>query len=100
MSSYIAHLVQKIEEERVAHQAAETLRQETILKVVSQTLSTNTAKLLESTIRTEIQSSVLPTLSKMVTNAVDKHAHRGMVDAVNKVSDFVVCFLFNNKCFY
>ncbi|CAG8541630.1 3072_t:CDS:2, partial [Scutellospora calospora] len=75
---------QKIEEERIAHQAAETSRQETILKIVSQTLSTNTAKLLESTIRNEVQNSVLPTLSKMVTNAVDKHAHRGMVDAVNK----------------
>ncbi|CAI2170487.1 3018_t:CDS:10, partial [Funneliformis geosporum] len=81
---------QKIEEERVAHQAAETSRQETILKVVSQTLSTNTSKLLESTIRNEIQNSVLPNLSKMVTSAVDKHAHRGMVDAVNKaVSDNV-----------
>ncbi|RHZ75827.1 hypothetical protein Glove_209g95 [Diversispora epigaea] len=75
---------QKIEDERVAHQAAETSRQETILKMVSQTLSTNTSKLLETTIRNEIQSSVLPTLSKMVTNAVDKHAHRGMADAVNK----------------
>jgi hypothetical protein len=85
----IIYLVQKIEEERIAHQAAETSRQETILKMVSQTLSTNTSKLLESTIRSEIQNSVLPTLSKMVTNAVDKHAHRGMVDAVNKVSKFV-----------
>ncbi|CAG8456437.1 3148_t:CDS:10 [Funneliformis mosseae] len=75
---------QKIEEERVAHQAAETSRQETILKVVSQTLSTNTSKLLESTIRTEIQNSVLPNLGKMVTSAVDKQAHKGMVDAVNK----------------
>ncbi|RIA94484.1 hypothetical protein C1645_873429 [Glomus cerebriforme] len=75
---------QKIEEERIAHQAAETSRQETILKLVSQTLSTNTSKLLESTIRSEVQNSVLPTLSKMVTNAVDKHAHRGMIDAVNK----------------
>ncbi|CAG8438797.1 1199_t:CDS:10, partial [Acaulospora colombiana] len=76
--------IQKIEEERIAHQAAETSRQETILKMVSQTLSTNTSKLLESTIRNEIQISVLPTLSKMVTNAVDKHAHRGITDAVNK----------------
>ncbi|CAG8510616.1 17717_t:CDS:2, partial [Racocetra fulgida] len=76
--------VQKIEDERIAHQAAETSRQEAILKIVSQTLSTNTAKLLESTIRNEIQTSVLPTLNKMVTNAVDKHAHKGMVDAVNK----------------
>ncbi|CAG8688150.1 17020_t:CDS:2, partial [Racocetra persica] len=75
---------QKIEDERIAHQAAETSRQEAILKIVSQTLSTNTAKLLESTIRNEIQTSVLPTLNKMVTNAVDKHAHKGMVDAVNK----------------
>ncbi|CAG8667460.1 16269_t:CDS:2, partial [Dentiscutata heterogama] len=76
--------IQKIEEERIAHQAAETSRQEAILKIVSQTLSTNTTKLLESTIRNEVQTSVLPTLSKMVTNAVDKHAHKGMVDAVNK----------------
>jgi hypothetical protein len=74
-------IVQKIEEERIAHQAAETSRQETILKMVSQSLTTNTSKLLESTIRNEVQNSVLPTLSKMVTNAVDKHAHRGMVDA-------------------
>ncbi|CAG8683459.1 11103_t:CDS:2, partial [Acaulospora morrowiae] len=59
-------------------------RQETILKMVSQSLSTNTTKLLESTIRSEIQNSVLPALSKMVTNAVDKHAHRGISDAVNK----------------
>ncbi|KAF0397556.1 WD domain, G-beta repeat-containing protein [Gigaspora margarita] len=75
---------QKIEDERIAHQAAETSRQEAILKIVSQTLSTNTTKLLESTIRNEVQTSVLPTLSKMVTTAVDKHAHKGMVDAVNK----------------
>ncbi|RIB01814.1 hypothetical protein C2G38_2050571 [Gigaspora rosea] len=76
--------IQKIEDERIAHQAAETSRQEAILKIVSQTLSTNTTKLLESTIRNEVQTSVLPTLSKMVTTAVDKHAHKGMVDAVNK----------------
>ncbi|CAJ0647866.1 15430_t:CDS:1, partial [Entrophospora sp. SA101] len=55
-----------IEEDRIAHQAAETSRQETILKVVSQTLSTNTAKLLETTVRNEIQINVLPSLSKMV----------------------------------
>jgi hypothetical protein len=60
--------------------------------VVSQTLSNNTSKLLESTIRSEVQNSVLPTLSKMVTNAVDKHAHRGMVEAVNKVSKFPIYF--------
>ncbi|GBC02494.1 hypothetical protein RclHR1_04650011 [Rhizophagus clarus] len=75
---------QKIEEERIAHQAAEISRQETILKLVSQSLSNNTSKLLESTIRSEVQTSVLPTLSKMVTNAVDKHVHRGMVEAINK----------------
>ncbi|RIB15630.1 hypothetical protein C2G38_1567066 [Gigaspora rosea] len=69
---------QKIEDERIAHQAAETSRQEAILKIVSQTLSTNTTKLLESTIRNEVQTSVLPTLSMMVTTAVDKHAHKGM----------------------
>ncbi|CAG8794309.1 24347_t:CDS:10, partial [Gigaspora margarita] len=80
----IKKMEDNIEDERIAHQAAETSRQEAILKIVSQTLSTNTTKLLESTIRNEVQTSVLPTLSKMVTTAVDKHAHKGMVDAVNK----------------
>ncbi|CAJ0823365.1 9533_t:CDS:2, partial [Entrophospora sp. SA101] len=75
---------QKIEEDRIAHQAAETSRQETILKVVSQTLSTNTAKLLETTVRNEIQINVLPSLSKMVNSAIDKHVHRGITEAMNK----------------
>ncbi|KAG9289781.1 hypothetical protein G9A89_015361 [Geosiphon pyriformis] len=75
---------QRLEDERNSHQAAETTRQETILKLVSQALNNNTAKFLESTIRSEIQNNVIPMLNKLVATSVDKQVNRGMVEAINK----------------
>ncbi|CAG8736185.1 1559_t:CDS:2, partial [Ambispora leptoticha] len=75
---------QRLEEERNAHQVAETERQEAILQMVSKSLTNNTSKLLESTIRSEIQSQVVPMLNKSVAASVDKQVNRGMVEAINK----------------
>ncbi|RUS32218.1 hypothetical protein BC938DRAFT_476008 [Jimgerdemannia flammicorona] len=75
---------QRLEEDRIAHQAAETSRQETILKVVSQTLSNNTQKLLEQTIRSEMQNAVIPSLGKIVAAAVEKQIGKGVAETVNR----------------
>ncbi|RUS21401.1 hypothetical protein BC937DRAFT_92796 [Endogone sp. FLAS-F59071] len=76
---------QRLEEDRIAHQAAETSRQETILKLVSQTLNNNTQKLLDQTIRNEMQTAVIPSLGKTVTAAVEKQLGKGVVETMNKV---------------
>lgn len=76
---------QRLDEDRIAHQAAETSRQEALLKLVSQTLDNNTQKLLEQTIRNEMQTSVIPSLGKTVTAAVEKQLGKGVVETMNKV---------------
>lgn len=61
-----------------------TAHQEAILKLVSTTLTKNTSKSLESTIRSEIKTTVLPTVSRLVETAVDEQFRRGLDDAMRK----------------
>jgi flagellar biosynthesis/type III secretory pathway protein FliH len=77
---------QRLEEDRVSHQAAETARQETMLKMVSKTLTTSTAQKLESTIRAEIKGSVIPAISKIVAEAADSQIAKGVSESIRKVS--------------
>ncbi|CAO3569748.1 unnamed protein product [Mortierella alpina] len=51
-------------------------RQEVVLKMVSQTLAKNTEQLLVQTVNKEIQNSVIPSLNKIVSAAVERQLAR------------------------
>ncbi|KAF9429489.1 hypothetical protein BGZ76_001226 [Entomortierella beljakovae] len=59
-------------------------RQETVLKMVSQTLTKNTEQLLVQTVNKEIQNSVIPSLSKIIGSAVERQLSRTINDAALK----------------
>lgn len=61
-----------------------TSHQETILKLVSSTLTKNTSKSLENTVKSEIKATVLPTITRLVDSAVEDHFRRGLDDALRK----------------
>ncbi|KAI9146280.1 hypothetical protein BKA69DRAFT_1043903 [Paraphysoderma sedebokerense] len=62
----IENLYARLEQERLDRQAVETSRQETLLKVVSQTLSKNVASTLEGIVKKEIHDSVIPKLGNLL----------------------------------
>ena len=59
-------------------------RHESILKVVSSTLTTNVGKLLEQTVRISIEKSILPTISSTVKKSVDQQLTKALVDPLQK----------------
>lgn len=61
------------------------VRQEAVLKLVSQTLAKNTEQLLVQTVNKEIQNSVIPSLNKVIGAAVERQIARTMGDAAAKV---------------
>ncbi|KAF9289325.1 hypothetical protein BGZ88_007806 [Linnemannia elongata] len=60
------------------------VRQEAVLKLVSQTLAKNTEQLLVQTVNKEIQNSVIPSLNKVIGAAVERQIARTMGDAAAK----------------
>lgn len=58
-------------EERATEQAAEITRQEKLLGMVSQTLSKQTNRTLDQSIRSEIRESVMPAISQTVKESVE-----------------------------
>lgn len=76
---------QRYDEDRAMDQAADTTRQETMLKLVSTTLTKNTSKLVETTIKEQIKSQVIPAISKLVEAAVAEQVARGIADALTHV---------------
>lgn len=59
-------------------------RHESILKVVSSTLTTNVGKLLEQTVRISIEKSILPAISSTVKKSVDQQLTKALVDPLQK----------------
>jgi hypothetical protein len=51
---------------------------------VSTTLTTNVGKLLEQTVRTSIEKSILPAISTIVKKSIDQHLTKALVDPLQK----------------
>ncbi|KAK4695398.1 hypothetical protein P7C70_g8556, partial [Phenoliferia sp. Uapishka_3] len=73
---------QRYDEDRTLDQAADTTRQETMLKLVSTTLTKNTSKLVETTIKEQIRTQVIPAISTLVESAVSEQIGRGVANAL------------------
>lgn len=59
-------------------------RHESILKVVSSTLTTNVGKLLEQTVRTSIEKSILPAISTIVKKSIDQQVTKALIEPLQK----------------
>ena len=81
---------QRLEEARVAEQAADFARQEKILKLISTELTKNTTRVVESAVKGEVQNSVLPSLEDItrteVKSAINTQITKGVSESVRIVS--------------
>lgn len=59
-------------------------RHESILKVVSSTLTTNVGKLLEQTVRLSIEKSILPSITTIVKKSVDQQLAKALGGPLDK----------------
>lgn len=75
---------QHLKDERNAHQAAETARLDQILKLVSQTLTKNTSRVLEQTMNSQIENKVIPALDGIITPAVEASISNAVSKSVQK----------------
>jgi len=77
-----------LDELRVADQAADFTRQETILKLISNELTKNTTRVVEMAVKSEVQNSVLPSLESITKNevklALNGQIAKGLGDTMNK----------------
>lgn len=80
---------QRLEEVRQSEQAADFVRQEKILKLISTELTKNTTRVVEMAVKTEIQNSVLPSLETItkqeVKMALSSQIAKGVSDAMKMV---------------
>ena len=70
------------EQKRFTETAEE--RHESILKVVSSTLTTNVGKLLEQTVRLSIEKSILPSITTIVKKSVDQQLAKALGGPLDK----------------
>ncbi|CAL1704309.1 unnamed protein product [Somion occarium] len=61
---------QRLEDARANEQAADFVRQEKILKLISTELTKNTTRVVEMAVKAEVQNSVLPSLENITKNEV------------------------------
>lgn len=99
--SHPVFLDQRFEETRLHEQAEDFARQEKILKLISTELTRNTTRVVEMAVKTEIQNSVLPSLENITRNevksALNDQVGIGLIDAINRVSNFSsLCSPFNS----
>ncbi|KAL7750603.1 hypothetical protein RI367_003945 [Sorochytrium milnesiophthora] len=66
------NLYARLEKERLERQAMETARQETLLKVVSQTLTNNVSGVLRDVVQAEVTKNVTPAIASAVEKQVNK----------------------------
>lgn len=82
-----------MEDARAGEQAADFVRQEKILKLISNELTKNTTRVVEMAVKTEVQNSVLPSLEAITKNEVKAalgiQIARGVTDSIKEVT----CFL-------
>lgn len=71
-----------------------------MLQLISSTLTDNTAKLVETHLKEQIKSQVIPSISRIVENAVGMQIAKGIADALAVVrrrspaSDRCNCLIF------
>ncbi|CCM02934.1 uncharacterized protein FIBRA_05049 [Fibroporia radiculosa] len=79
---------QRLEEARANEQAADFLRQEKILKLISTELTKNTTRVVEMAVKTEVQSSVLPSLENItkteVKSALNNQISKGLSESMKQ----------------
>ncbi|KDQ13159.1 hypothetical protein BOTBODRAFT_175764 [Botryobasidium botryosum FD-172 SS1] len=79
---------QRLEELRVADQAADFSRQETILKLISHELTKNTTRVVELAVKSEVQNSVLPALEAItkgeIRAALNAQIVKGLSDSMKQ----------------
>ncbi|KAH9946232.1 uncharacterized protein BXZ73DRAFT_36999 [Epithele typhae] len=79
---------QRLEEARQTEQAADLIRQEKILKLISTELTKNTTRVVEMAVKSEVQNSVLPSLENItkveVKNALSNQIAKGISDAMKQ----------------
>ena len=70
-------------------QAADFIKQEKILKLISNELAKNTTRVVEMAVRSELQSSVLPSLEVITRNevkaALSAQIARGVTESIKQV---------------
>jgi hypothetical protein len=79
-----------MEDARANEQAADFVRQEKILKLISNELTKNTTRVVEAAVKTEVQNSVLPALEAITKNevkaALGNQIARGVTDSIKQVT--------------
>lgn len=80
---------QRMEDARANEQAADFVRQEKILKLISNELTKNTTRVVEMAVKSEVQNSVLPSLEAITKNevkaALGNQIARGVTDSIKQV---------------
>lgn len=78
-----------MEDARANEQAADFVRQEKILKLISTELTKNTTRVVEMAVKSEVQNSVLPSLETItkteVKLALGAQIARGVTDSIKQV---------------
>ena len=77
-----------MEDARANEQAADFVRQEKILKLISNELTKNTTRVVEMAVKSEVQNSVLPSLETITKNevkaALGTQIARGVTDSIKQ----------------
>ena len=79
-----------MEDTRANEQAADFVRQEKILKLISTELTKNTTRVVEMAVKSEVQNSVLPSLENItkteVKAALNNQISKGLAESMKQVS--------------
>lgn len=89
------YLDQRLEDARANEQAADFVRQEKILKLISTELTKNTTRVVEMAVKAEVQNSVLPSLENITKNevkfALNNQVAKGLGDSMKQVHVIFAC---------
>lgn len=81
---------QRLEDARANEQAADFIRQEKILKLISTELTKNTTRVVEMAVKAEVQQSVLPALENItkteVKAALNNQISKGLAESMKQAS--------------
>jgi hypothetical protein len=79
-----------MEDARANEQAADFVRQEKILKLISNELTKNTTRVVEMAVKSEVQNSVLPSLETITKNevkaALGNQIAKGVTESIKQVT--------------
>ncbi|KAH9966428.1 hypothetical protein BC827DRAFT_1175740 [Russula dissimulans] len=79
---------QRLEDARVTEQQQDIIRQEKLLKLISNELTKNTTRVVEMAVKSEVQNSVLPSLENITKNEVkavlNSQIAKGLGDSMNQ----------------